>query len=434
MKMQMKKCYAIRRIIFLGGIELFMKKAVMVCISVIMVLALVIGCSQKKTTNQEGDNQDVEANAQAEGSASEEDTSQEGEEETVTVADITDKQQLVDFVIAEYSLNMDKSILEKDFEVLNYDIDGDSSEEAICYSPNRDGFYGVAFVKVVDGKFELMKSDLEQMTVYTHKVEVTSNKFIHYIVTGGGTGCETKVDFIYIYDGEKIKNTSARLVLSGRESQLPTESFPDGYQTDTIGTTTFDEEGNYTSFVHQEVQTGSNEYELKEKYVFNEEINDFEIEVLVDTENGINNEEVVECYDPADMKVGDKIGPMTLKEIEYEKGQQLYMIFEGSVSATGTLSGYRDEMYGEDVFEFKPDEKILDRPIRWTFNSGYTCSIDDFDGMISNSDILSKELKSDIMKGNTQKVKVTIKQVFGNYMDESEGGYSITLEKCEKAN
>ncbi|QZY56132.1 hypothetical protein [Crassaminicella profunda] len=248
-----------------------MKKIISFTIVVLIVLSFV-GCGAKETTKTE---EELKAEIRAELEAEAEKEKNATEVEKISI-DLKDKNLLLDFLCENFHIGMDKSMLIDDIQTVYGDFNGDGNDDVACYSPNRNSFYEVAFITVDHGELSLIPSEIDKETIYTHNIAF-DGKFIHYTITGGGTGISVTLKRLYAYNGDTIMNTGAEFILEGYEAQPPTSNYPDGYMTETTSNTLFDVEGDYSSFVHEVITTGSSEKTEKKAYVYNPDTYKFTI-------------------------------------------------------------------------------------------------------------------------------------------------------------
>ncbi|MCT4620372.1 MAG: hypothetical protein N4A62_13395 [Marinisporobacter sp.] len=244
-----------------------MKKLIGLAMVILIVFSFV-GCGTKETTKTE---EELKAEIRAELEAEAKEENNDTKVEQVSI-DLQDKNLLLDFLCENFNPEMKMD----DLNTVYGDFNNDGNEDVACYSPNRNNFYEVAFITINNGELSFIPSDIEKETIYTHDITF-DGKFIHYTITGGGTGISTTLERLYVYDGNKIKYTGADFVVEAYTAQPPTSNYPDGYMTETTSNTIFDTEGDYSNFVHELITTGSVEETEKKSYEYNPDTHDFTI-------------------------------------------------------------------------------------------------------------------------------------------------------------
>lgn len=149
-----------------------------------------------------------------------------------------------------------------------------------------------------------------------------------------------------------------------------------------------------------------------------------------DTENLEDNTEA-SFYDPDNIQVGQNIGGLKVASIDYEKGNSIILELKGSMVVKGKLRGYFNEMDGENEFYFTPDNKLLDKAIQFTFNSGWTNETDNFDGVVYIEGLIDEETKKYILEGNEVTVEATLSGFRLAAKDQSEGGQAVSFSSCK---
>lgn len=218
------------------------------CLLMVFILSLFfVGCNANETTktgNEKGEKQVQEASV-----------------------DLKDESILLDFIYENFEIELERELLIDNMTAVYGDFNGDGNDDAAYYSPDRNGFYEVAFITADNGELALIPSYIVKDTIYTHDVTF-DGKFIHYTVTGGGTGIGTTVKRLYVYNGDKIKDTGASLIIDGYEAIPPWANNPDGYQSKTTG----EIDGSLTDFIYTYTKsneiTGAIEEKSQSRYVY----------------------------------------------------------------------------------------------------------------------------------------------------------------------
>lgn len=347
--------------------------------------------------------------------------------------DITDRDSLIDFICKEYIDEDSRTILQKDLETVYADFTGDGTNDVICFVKNvTEGFYSMVFITEDNGNLEVIPFEGEEYQKNSHS-SYYDGTFIHYLYEYSGYGMSGTNDDLFIYDGSKIKHTSATLRLAGSEAQRPTSKFPDGYETQWKGTVSFDNaQDDYTAFTLETVQTGSYEWEKKERYTYNKNTKLFNIETLIDTtnDNSPQNSNSSTYIDPNDIKIGQNIGGLKVSSVDYIEGNELILELNGKTQLEGIITGSFNDMYGENEFYFTPNI-VFDQPVKYTFDSGWSNSIENFTGVFNADGVLNEESQSYILEGNTLEVFATVTGFYHGYRDETEGGQTVTVSNIE---
>lgn len=269
--------------------------------------------------------------------------------ETQKNIDLKNTDNLLDFLYENYEITLDRTALKETMKATYGDFNQDEIEDVVYYSPERNGFYEVPFITVKDGKLALIPNDLDTNTLYSHEVDY-DGQFIYYTVRGGGTGISATNKELYVFNGKKIVHTGASLQLEGYISAPP------NYSTETKGITTFDVEGDYTSFTHEVITTGSEESSKKQKFIYNPDTFAFTI-TDTNTTTATNNN----VYLAENLKPGVKVSNY-FKIKDFYSGdmgsQSISFTLEGNDFVSGTLSAKN-----KDCYYFKFDEPIIDKNI-----------------------------------------------------------------------
>lgn len=330
-------------------------------ISILLIFMLLLtACSSKEATKTEEElKAEIRAEMEAEDKQKEELKAQlkaeieaeakKEEEKQQESIDLKDQGILLDFIYENYDIGIDRNLLKDSMAAIYGDFNNDGIEDVVYYSPDRNGFNKVPFITVKNGKLSLIPSDIGASTIYSHKIEY-DGKFIHYTIRGGGTGISATVKELYVYDGEKIISTGAFIQLEGYASAPP------DYSTETKGITTFDIDGDYSSFVHEDITTGSEEMYTKQKFVYNPNTYTFTITDISEKKETNNN-----VYIAENLKPGVKVSKY-FKVKDFESGdmgpESIKFTLEGNDFVSGTLSSKN-----EVDFYFSFDEPIIDKNI-----------------------------------------------------------------------
>lgn len=135
-------------------------------------------------------------------------------------------------------------------------------------------------------------------------------------------------------------------------------------------------------------------------------------------------------YDPANIEIGQNIGGLKVSNIDYRKGQRLILELKGRLTTKGVITGYYNEMYGENEFIFTPNETI-DKPIKYSFDSGFQESINSFEGRCNLDELFDLQTKNFILEGNKLKVNATITDFRLANQDETSGGKNVIISNVE---
>lgn len=135
-------------------------------------------------------------------------------------------------------------------------------------------------------------------------------------------------------------------------------------------------------------------------------------------------------YEPENITIGQNIGGLKVSNIDYEKGERLILELKGSLSTKGVITGYYNEMYGENEFIFTPS-KTIDKPIKYSFDSGFQESINKFVGSCNVDALFDLQTKNFILEGNELKVNTTITDFRLANQDETSGGKNLTISNVE---
>lgn len=330
-------------------------------VSVLLIFMLLLtACSSKETAKTEEElKAEIRAEMEAEAKQKEElkaelkaeieaEAKQEEEKKQESI-DLKNKDILLDFIYENYDIEIDKNLLKENMTAIYGDFNNDGIEDVVYYSPDRNGFNEVPFITVKDDKLSLIPSDIGTSTIYSHKIEY-DGKFIHYTIRGGGTGISATVKELYVYNGEKIISTGATIQLEGYASAPP------DYSTETKGVTTFDIDGDYSSFVHEEITTGSEEMYSKKKFVYNPDTYTFTITDISEKKETNNN-----VYIAENLKPGVKVSKyFKVKDFGSDDmgSESIWFTLEGNDFVSGTLSSQVEGYY---YFSF--DEPIIDKNI-----------------------------------------------------------------------
>ncbi|QZY55975.1 hypothetical protein [Crassaminicella profunda] len=142
------------------------------------------------------------------------------------------------------------------------------------------------------------------------------------------------------------------------------------------------------------------------------------------------DKEQISFYDPANIQVGQNIGGLKVSSIDYEKGNAITLELKGSMVVKGKLRGFFNEMYEENEFYFTPNTTLLDKPIQYTFNSGWTNKVSNFEGLVDIAGLIDENIQKYILEGNEVNVEATLSGFILASKDESEGGQGISFSSC----
>lgn len=242
------------------------------------------------------------------------------------------------------------------------DITKSGHDEVVFTTVYGDGKLEKAIVITGDnGKYEIIPSDVE-LSKYFNDVTYKDD-FVVFTQRPGGSGISYTYDNFLVFDGEEIVNTGASLLIEGYVSMPPDVNI------EYTGITTFDNaEGDYSSFTHEEVTTGTEEKSEIKKYIYNPESYQFTITDINENTQSNNNASASNndnVYIGKDLKSGDKVSKyFTIKDFESgEMGSEsISFTLEGNDFVSGTLSAINEEdAYMYYFFEF--DEPIFDKNI-----------------------------------------------------------------------
>lgn len=335
------------------------------------------------------------------------------------VENITDKAFLADLILTNFDnvlLNKQELVDQLTFDYFDFTSDG--VVDVVCYSPSSNGFDDTAFFTVKEGKITLVPCDYGWAQYeQTYQFDGT---FIIKDSTGGGTGLYTQTRELLVYNGEKIISTGAILVKNSRTSA------PD-YETETVGTTTFDVTDDYTRFIHEVRMTGTETSYEKNKYVYDPSTYMFKITKLVGNEsneasNNNSNNDSEHGYDVRNLKEDQKLEQYTVKNVHYIKNDEASFDLEGEVTLKGVIEF--DEMWYE--YTFTSHENMLDNPIQMDSYSFYKPEYASFDqGLLSQ---LSKAEMAYLEAHKSIEVSVTLSHYGMSMKDGTEGGSRVEIK------
>ena len=414
-------------------------------LSVLVLTALIFsGCSQ---TDEEQMREELKAEikaelaaeqaaAEAEAQAQIEETNKEDVQEEVTL-DIRNEAALVEFIINQFDLEVEKESLQSNLEFVYVDFNRDGKDEVIVYTPVKNGFYDVAVVQLANGAFSLVESELESSGMSDHKVQIKDD-FILYSSKATGTGVSVSYTEIYTFHNNKVTFTQVALQHEGYEAQPPMEQFPEGYQTELIGKITFLEgENNYRHFSFDTRQTGNYEWHTVKEYTFNAGTGNYDIVMILDTlnnqaeETATSNEEASDVYDPANIQVGQEFGGLKVREVDYSKNDSLILECEGAVEVEGTLTSYIDGMTDERVFVFEARTPLFDKPLVYQFDDWKNETRGFVGSLLNAKDFIDEGTQNYLADGNSLGASVTIDRYHHAYANGTEGGEWMTAKALQ---
>ncbi len=340
---------------------------------------------------------------------------------------ITDKALLADLILA----NFDNVLLNKQ-EIMErltfdyFDFTSDGVVDVVCYSADNNGFNDTAFFTVKEGKITLVPCD-EGWAKYEQSYDFDGT-FIIKDSASGGTGIYEKTRHLLVYNGEKIVSTGAILVENARTSAQ-------GYDTETVGTTTFDVPDDYTSFIHEVEMTGTETSYEKKKYVYDPSNYSFKITELENTNANSTQDKSSENefsaasdnssengYNIETLNEDQKVEQYTVKNVHYIKNDEASFELEGEVTLKGVIE--LDEMWGEYVFTSQ--ENMLDNPIQVVGYSFIKPEYASFDqGILSQ---LSKAERAYLEDNESIEVSATISKYSMSMKDGTEGGSGVEIK------
>ena len=133
-------------------------------------------------------------------------------------------------------------------------------------------------------------------------------------------------------------------------------------------------------------------------------------------------------YEPENIEIGDNIANLTVTDMEYVAGESIVLELKGKVVIKGVITGYYNEMYGENEFLFTPEDQMLDKPIEYTFDSGFKGSIVNIEGEFQPDGLLDQQTQNYILEGNELLVDATITGFRVAEKDESSGSRQVDIE------
>lgn len=135
--------------------------------------------------------------------------------------------------------------------------------------------------------------------------------------------------------------------------------------------------------------------------------------------------------DPGEIVEGQMLEGLEVTEINYEAGSSIRLQMEGNTSHIGQLTGYEEDMDGENIYYFQADTPF-EEPIKYVFSSGFEGSIEAYSGDLTTNDFaFSEDLKTHIFGGNSIKVKLDISKFSHAMLDESSGVHALDVANLE---
>lgn len=197
-------------------------------------------------------------------------------QESVTIEDYT-KDELVAFVANDETMKEISTVSVDELTFFYDDFDQDNLNEVAIYSADYMGFYDIAIVDVMENQLTLIENDMNYSAKYGQSLSF-KDPFIVASIETGGTGCKARLDELYVYDGKKIVNSQASLLMTEISSDI------DGNVKEITGNLVFDTDENYSDFTYESILESNDQVLAKKHYIYNEEEHKFFIEDLMENE------------------------------------------------------------------------------------------------------------------------------------------------------
>ncbi|QUI21670.1 hypothetical protein HZI73_04895 [Vallitalea pronyensis] len=349
---------------------------------ILTLLLVVTGCSSNDSKKTEevlrAENRaamEAEQKAKEEMKAELEDKKQEEqteEEKKVDDITITDKESVMDFIFQQFDVS-DSYSKERGMNELTFtyeDFNEDGKEDVVVYSPNKDGFYDIAFVTVTENGYELI-DEFEEYSKNEQSI-VKEGNFIIFRGAGGGTGVYKKFLKIYRYVDGEIAFTGVALDLEGHDT-IAHDDYPNGKPIE-ISSELIDRSGKFNNgediwfaFDYTYMETdidGKLLLKTCDGYYYNNETNAYEVQQLESkfvTKDAANEALVSDGrYELEQLMSVEKLEEFKVVEVSYIKMGEFSLILEGEITQKGRIRF--DGLY--QMYCFTSDEAFLDYPIR----------------------------------------------------------------------
>ncbi|MCT4542521.1 MAG: hypothetical protein N4A63_03130 [Vallitalea sp.] len=349
-----------------------MKKSIYIILAFLLVMT---GCnSNANKKSEELLKQEIrdEIRAEMEAKHKAEDKEKAEKEDKREVVDIKDKEAVIDFIFEKFNVS-DSYTKENGIKELTFtyeDFNEDGNEDVVVYSPNKVGFYEVAFVSVAKSGYELIDG-FEGYSQYDQSIAKEGN-FIIYRGSGGGTGKYKKFLEIYRYVDGKITSTGTTLDIEGHDTKAH-DDYPNG-QPIKISSELIDKsykhdraDEKWFAFDYTYMETDDEDKLLLKtcnEYHYNSETNSYEVYELEPkiVAKDPKKEAVVsnDKYEIEDLMSVVKLEDFVIKEVSYIKKNTYSLKLEGEISLKGNIQ--YDDM--SEQYYFYSDDPFLDYPIR----------------------------------------------------------------------